>query len=502
MSAPSSTSRFSPQAMKSLVSEWGPWLLVIAGVIGVMFGWQWLEHRLFAEHEEETTAVESDPYRVLPISETKWEQAAFVCSPVERRTVRPSFKALGEVTYDRNRQVTLVAPEDLIVEQLHVQIGDRVEAGAPLATVNGPAIGQARAGIVRLVSDCRLIDQRRQRARSIQVSLESLLAAVAQGATASQLTEQLQSQTIGDHRKTIIEAVSAVQLAESLVTQAQSAGGALADRVIMERTADRDVAMADLATVCENSKFSAEQELAMVEAEYRQHQQELAVALSGLARRLGLDSLTADDVVAITDDRLASWEIVAEHGGTVAALPVSPGARVRSGEPIAQLADLGRLWIKVWWRVNDRTITPPAPGTEVSFVSVNADSPDAPVLRGIGKVAFAETAFDHQTKAWPVVIEFEDADQVWRAGMLVRVSLPLGEASEQTVVPTAAVMNQAGETFVFEQTGQREYRRRDVVVEWSDDEIAVLQEGPAAGTTIVTENAFYLASELLLEGEE
>ena len=85
---------------------------------------------------------------------------------------------------------------------------------------------------------------------------------------------------------------------------------------------------------------------------------------------------------------------------------------------------------------------------------------------------------------------------------MIRVSLPLGEASEQTVVPTAAVMNQAGETFVFEQTGQREYRRRDVVVEWSDDEIAVLQEGPAAGTTIVTENAFYLASELLLEGEE
>jgi hypothetical protein len=76
----------------------------------------------------------------------------------------------------------------------------------------------------------------------------------------------------------------------------------------------------------------------------------------------------------------------------------------------------------------------------------------------------------------------------------MRVELPIsGEAGKQKVVPYSAVYYDAkGEAWVYVATAPLTYERQRIAVDRIEGERALLHDGPAVGTSIVTVGAAML----------
>lgn len=78
-------------------------------------------------------------------------------------------------------------------------------------------------------------------------------------------------------------------------------------------------------------------------------------------------------------------------------------------------------------------------------------------------------------------------------GQRVFVELPLSAAVQRSLVPASAlVYDLKGDTWVYTSTALRTFMRHKVVVDYLDDETAVLWQGPPVGTLVVTDGVAQL----------
>jgi len=106
------------------------------------------------------------------------------------------------------------------------------------------------------------------------------------------------------------------------------------------------------------------------------------------------------------------------------------------------------------------------------------------------------------SNAVPLVASLDNPDGRLRPGLFVRVAIPLEEQSEVLAVPEQAVMEHERRRFVFIEEGPGKYRRADIKTGRESEGWVEIRSGLKAGDRVVTEGAFILKSELLLEREE
>jgi cobalt-zinc-cadmium efflux system membrane fusion protein len=101
-----------------------------------------------------------------------------------------------------------------------------------------------------------------------------------------------------------------------------------------------------------------------------------------------------------------------------------------------------------------------------------------------------------------LVARIDNSAELLRPGLFVRVEVPLSNGVEVLTVPTGAVVEHERSSFLFIEESVGHYRRRDVRIGRANLERVEITSGLEAGTTVVSEGAFVLKSELLLEREE
>jgi multidrug efflux pump subunit AcrA (membrane-fusion protein) len=77
-----------------------------------------------------------------------------------------------------------------------------------------------------------------------------------------------------------------------------------------------------------------------------------------------------------------------------------------------------------------------------------------------------------------------------RPGQRIGVEIPLSNTETSLVVPSGAILYDIyGNTWLYIETGVRQYTRRRVAVRFIDGADAVLSNGPVAGTRVVVDGA-------------
>jgi multidrug efflux pump subunit AcrA (membrane-fusion protein) len=102
----------------------------------------------------------------------------------------------------------------------------------------------------------------------------------------------------------------------------------------------------------------------------------------------------------------------------------------------------------------------------------------------------------------PLVATIDNADCLLRPGQFVRVRLPMAEPRDVLAVPDAAIVEHEGQAFAFVEQGAGKYARKDIRKGVADEGFTEVSSGLTEGERVVVQGAFYLKSELLLEGEE
>jgi len=262
-----------------------------------------------------------------------------------------------------------------------------------------------------------------------------------------------------------------------------------------------------LAASDRNARIEADQ--AVAEAVARQklaatrttRAEKLAVEESGsqrAAEEAAADLAVADAVLKAARDRLAlatggvtasgGIALVAPYDAVLRSLHAGPGQTVAAGAPLFDLVGLKTVWVRAPLYAGDLETV----DRSAAAMIVPLGSPDTFVGQLARPVAGPPSA-DAATAAVDLYFALDNSGRsstVLRPGQRVSVRLPLVNGSQSLVVPYAAILHDAyGGTWVYEARPNHVFVRRRVSVVDIAGETAVLAQGPAQGTRIVTMGA-------------
>ena len=183
------------------------------------------------------------------------------------------------------------------------------------------------------------------------------------------------------------------------------------------------------------------------------------------AERLDIQTaLVREEVVART--RIVGGEVVAQPGTEAA----SPGA----------------VWVRV--SLNESDLNKVARGKPALIRSLDDDGEDEDGLEAEADEGPADDDLeDNDTGEGTLYYTVANVEQSLALGQRVFVEVALsGNGTPGKVIPYAAVIYDLhGETWVYTSPEPLVFVRHPIVVEYIEDDRAVLSEGPAAGTAVV-----------------
>ena len=177
--------------------------------------------------------------------------------------------------------------------------------------------------------------------------------------------------------------------------------------------------------------------------------------------------------------------LAAPHTALLRTLHATPGQAVSAGAPLFDLVALETVWLRVPMYAGDiDSIDRRAPAEVVSLGAASGGGGVAAT-----PIAGPPTA-DAATAGIDLFYSVANRDRRLQPGQRVSVRLPLRTRQESLVVPRAAVLYDAlGGTWVYEAREGGVFVRRRIVLSDLIGDAAVLQQGPPAGTPVVTRGA-------------
>lgn len=170
--------------------------------------------------------------------------------------------------------------------------------------------------------------------------------------------------------------------------------------------------------------------------------------LSQLEQVLETSSVTLREL----DRTLENMEVKASVSGVLTDLPIEVGMTLPAGFRAAQVQQLDPIKIKA--ELTEDAAKLVRGKTELSFYVPGL------VEKTQGKISYMADVMSSETRSYTLELEVPNADRKLKPGMKAQVLLT--EEQEQVVVaiPTASIVREAGETFVFVLNGDTAERRK------------------------------------------
>lgn len=174
--------------------------------------------------------------------------------------------------------------------------------------------------------------------------------------------------------------------------------------------------------------------------------------------------------------------------GAIVEVSVTPGAFVRSGQPLMWIADADQRWLEV--RVPEAHAGHLADSTGAWFESDGAvtmldGEAGAHVVQVGGRV-------DPVSRTVGVTIAYPTRLGPSLIGQGMTAHVYTGAARERLAVPRSAVIDDGGRSVVYAQTGGETFARRPVQTGMRDGDWVEILGGVSPGERIVSEGAYYV----------
>ena len=445
----------------------------------------------------EPPAAETTAPAIVRMSPTQIAAAGLHTSPVEFRELQDVRRVPAKLGYNLSRRLELKVPASGVVKQVVAEPGQRVRKGDALALLSSIEVGLARDEVIGADAEMQIAQRESQWAARVADNLETLLAQLEQRPELKAVEQRFQDKVLGDHRDKIVSAYSKLLLTDhvSRDTDALAIKGAISDRLVQERTSNREVAAAYFKSVCEQSKFDAAQHRSKTQAALEHAERVLAVSRQKLKLLVGPYA----EVSSASNDDAEPCELTlrAPLDGLIEDRYVVEGMQLTASQPLFSVADTDTLWVSAQIYEREWSALADHRGPEV-VVQI----PSLPDYSVTARVQFTGVSLSADTRAVPLVAEIPNPDQRLKPGMFAWVTVPLGPKLRELTVPASAVQRHEEETFVFVEQTSEQYRKAVVELGLVTPDWAAVRVGLQPGERVVDRGAFYLKSEMLLEGEE
>lgn len=210
--------------------------------------------------------------------------------------------------------------------------------------------------------------------------------------------------------------------------------------------------------------------------------------LSGRAKLLLLGmSEVAVNAVEKTGavESVGEYTLVSPVDGIVLDDNFVQGAWLEAGTELAELTDESKLWVEAK--------IPAGSGEKIkeggsALITGNGSSLYATVIQ-------QSHIIDHETRTRVIRLAVNNKEEVFHPGYFVRVAFDVGSGEPALAVPEGALMRSTdGDWQVFVEEKLGHFRAQEIEIVRKTSELTVIT-GVEAGTRLVTNGAFFLASE-------
>jgi len=218
--------------------------------------------------------------------------------------------------------------------------------------------------------------------------------------------------------------------------------------------------------------------------------------LEAARQRLLLWDITAGEIRELERSGSArkSLTIYAPAGGVVMNKMAVEGAKVTAGEPLFEVANLGRVWLQ-------------SDVYESELPYVRAGAPATMTLSYVpgrswsGRVAFIAPTVDPMTRTVKVRVEFDNGDGALKPDMFADVTIQQ-PARKAIVVPDSAVLQTGTRSIVYVAKADGTVEAREVEAGTKEGDLREVRAGLGAGERVVTEANFLVDSESRLRANQ
>jgi cobalt-zinc-cadmium efflux system membrane fusion protein len=204
--------------------------------------------------------------------------------------------------------------------------------------------------------------------------------------------------------------------------------------------------------------------------------------------------------VGLSDEDVASEKDGDEHtSGTLPIKSMINGVVVERNVVIGQLVDATTTAFKiintstVWidGQIYEKDLDKINQNTKAVFTtSTNQD------IRFDGRIIYVGQTVNDKTRTILIRSEFVNPGNKLKPQMYGELRIPMASNAKAILVPEESVVKEAEQNYLFVQTSDSTFERRDILIGSTSDNLVEVKEGIKEGEKIVINGVFYLKSEL------
>lgn len=463
----------------------------------------------------------------IKLSEEGEQNAAIKVTPARYDSLEEGLTVPGKVEVVPDRTATITPPVAGKVVRILVGPGDAVSAREAIAVLDSPEIAQAKAGVVRTVSDIAgakaQVEMAQAGIEQAQTRLESAASALrrqrelAQTGAFSQPSLQTAQNELTDAESELAQAETALRAVvtvrerteklfkEELTSRAELEASLLEERQggVRLGRAQKRIATAQEALVREQKVFSggllskqavqnSEAEVRAAEggvAQARKQEQAARISLRGAESALSAarSSLQALEAGGHTEGPTGQITLYAPISGVVTERRATLGQAVERSSELLTIQSLQTVMVIASLPEKDASRARVGSSVEVTVAAY-------PNARFHGVVQSIGGSVDEKTRTLPVRCLVQNQNAVLRPEMFAKVVLATGTKRKALVVPESAVDNDGDKRFVYVRTKDG-YEKREVKVGRAFGKMVEIATGVKPGDLVVTQGLFTLKSE-------
>jgi len=473
------------------------WLLVGAGILGVVLVAAWIvagrtrapqlpksdsaAEKKSEEHESESLRLSEEQRRALGIT----VEAIAPRAPELRLTVT------GTIAANPDRTVVVAPRTPGRVVRVLARLGDTVDAGATLATLDSVEAADALGELIQSESAVAVAEARAEQERQLNTAKLRVIEAARQQTTAEGALRELEKVDLGRPKQEYMSALAKLELAQAEYERerllVEKKIGARKDLVRAEK--ELLAARSELAAIGETLKLTARQELLQAEEALKQARAQRD-RLRAKLHLLGFSDAALAAAAQNPAGRRAVTSLVAPFRGTVIQRQVTEGQLLDPASTPFKLADLSTVWALL-----------DVPETELGWVrpgqAVTVETGGAPKMSHTGRVVYIGDVVTEQTRTLKVRVEIPNAERHFRPGMFVSAQIAARQPGPAVLmVPKAAVVYLDEGAVVFVDA-EGALRPRPVETGPELGGWIPIRKGLTAGERVVTEGAFALKAQIV-----
>lgn len=449
-----------------------------------------------AANPDQAVTQKSDFSEPIDFPQDMWKAAGLRIAAIELAPMNEAIELTGKIALNEDKLAHIFPLVEGRVNEVKIRFGQQVKKGDLLLVVQSKEVGQ---GMLQLYQDRQRLDfakARNQWTQEVSKNTLSLIEMMSSGSTTDEMEQALKDRTMGDYREKLMTAYLTRLKAQAHLERLSplSNSGAVPARQILEAETDLNAASASLQSLLEQISQDAIQASRLAEQTIKELQTSIAVTETNL-KILGFKSEQLQNIdPAEQGEAVAYYPVVAPFDGTVISKDVVLLERVGPDRQILTIADLSTVWVTADIYESHLPIL-----TKLTNQALRLRSEAWPEKTFEARIFYTGDVVQETTRTIALRAVADNPEGLLKPGMFVTVELPNLNTTEVLQLPISAIQDHEGESFVFVQSGDAVFERRNVKLGRRNHQRMEILSGLTAKDQVVVEGGFALKSKMLAD---